>query len=287
MSFHSTGIFGRRKVSANGVEQCLHTLVLERRAANHRVHLHSQCGVADSLADFLFGDGVGVVEIFLHEGLVELCECLEHFVAPFLGLFAEVVGNFVYLVFGTHGLVVPEDGFHLHQVNDALESFLGTDRNLDGERGSSEHFAHLAHYLEEVCAGAVHLVDVADAGNVILVGLAPNGFGLGFDAAYRAEGSHSAVEHAQRTFHLYGKVHVPRGVDEVDFEFVAAVVPESGGSGRCDGDTAFLLLLHPVHGGGAVVHLTDFVGQTGVEKDTFGSGSFAGIDVGHDADISR
>ena len=48
----------------------------------------------------------------------------------------------------------------------------------------------------------------------------------------------------------------PGGVDDVD----AVALPEAGGGGGGDGDAALLLLRHPVHGGGAVMGLTDLDG---------------------------
>ena len=38
-----------------------------------------------------------------------------------------------------------------------------------------------------------------------------------------------------------------------------AYLPEGGGSSRGNGDTTLLLLLHPVHGGGTVMYLTNLV----------------------------
>ena len=51
---------------------------------------------------------------------------------------------------------------------------------------------------------------------------------------------------------------------------VQLVLVAAGGNGN----TTLLLLLHPVHGGGAIMHLTNLVADTGVEKDTFSSQSF-------------
>jgi hypothetical protein len=48
-----------------------------------------------------------------------------------------------------------------------------------------------------------------------------------------------------------------------------------------------LLLLHVVHGRGAVVHLADLVVDARVEKDALGSRRLTGIDVRHDADVAR
>src|SRR5690606_38736772 len=46
-----------------------------------------------------------------------------------------------------------------------------------------------------------------------------------------------------------------------------------------------LLLLHPVHRGRALVHLTDLVVLPGVVQDALGGRGLPGIDVGHDADV--
>ena len=61
----------------------------------------------------------------------------------------------------------------------------------------------------EVGAGAVHLVDEADARHVILVGLAPHRLGLRLDAGHRVEHRDRAVEHAHGTLDFDGEVHMP------------------------------------------------------------------------------
>ena len=68
----------------------------------------------------------------------------------------------------------------------------------------------------ELGAGAVELVDEADAGHVVAVGLAPDRLGLRLDAGDAVEHRNRAVEHAQRALDLDGEVDVPGGVDDVD-----------------------------------------------------------------------
>ena len=63
-------------------------------------------------------------------------------------------------------------------------------------------------------------------------------------------------------------------------------MPEGGGRGRGDGDAALLLLLHPVHGRGAVVHLADLMRLAGIVEDALSRRRLSGIDVGHDAEIA-
>jgi len=66
-----------------------------------------------------------------------------------------------------------------------------------------------------------------------------------------------------------------------------ADVAPSAGSGRGGNrDSALLLLLHPVHGGGAFMHFTNAVRDAGIEQDTFSRSCLAGINVGHDSDVA-
>src|SRR6187401_2809705 len=96
------------------------------------------------------------------------------------------------------------------------------------------------------------------------------------------EDGDGAVEDAQRALHLGGEVDVTGGVDDVDL----VVLPPAGRRGGRDRDAALLLLLHPVHRGGALVDLADLVRDAGVEEDALGGGGLAGIDVRHDADVA-
>jgi hypothetical protein len=143
--------------------------------------------------------------------------------------------------------------------------------------------------LEEVGAGAVHLVDERQTRHLVLVGLAPDGFRLGLHAAHGAVHHAGAVEHAHGTLHLDGEVHVAGGVDDVDAvlgEGHVHALPETGGGSGRDRDAALLLLLHPVHGGSAIVHFTNLVVHTGVEKNALGRGGLAGVDVRRNTNVA-
>src|SRR5205085_12372975 len=63
-------------------------------------------------------------------------------------------------------------------------------------------------------------------------------------------------------------------------------LPEAGRRGRGDRDAPLLLLLHPVHGRSAVVHLADLVVHAGVIEDALGRRRLAGVDVSRDTDIA-
>ena len=163
-----------------------------------------------------------------------------------------------------------------------LKFDLGADRQLDADRTAADLGVDLLDAAEEVGADLVHLVDEHDARHVVLVGLAPDGLGLRLDALVAVEHADRAVEHAQRTLDLDGEVDVAGRVDDVE----ALVVPEGGRRGGGDGDAALLLLLHPVHGRGAVVDFADLVGLAGVIEDALGRRRLAGVDVGHDAEVA-
>ncbi len=165
---------------------------------------------------------------------------------------------------------------------DAAELVLAADGQLEDERTGVQPVDHHLHAAHEVGAHAVHLVDESDAGHAVLVGLPPHGLGLGLHARHRAEQRDGAVEHPQRAFDLHSEVHVPGRVYDVD----TMIAPFAGGSRRRDGDAPLLLLGHPVHHRGAVVHFTDLVGAAGVVEDPLGGGGLAGIDVSHDADVA-
>ena len=113
----------------------------------------------------------------------------------------------------------------------------------------------------------------------------PNGLALGLYASYSTQCHYSTVQYAQTAFDLHREIHVPRSVNQIDFVFLAGIVPIRGSCRRGNGDTSFLLLLHPVHRGGSVVYLTYLMGQTRIVEDAFRRGCLTRIDVSHNADV--
>jgi hypothetical protein len=98
-----------------------------------------------------------------------------------------------------------------------------------------------------------------------------------------------AVEHAQAALDFDGEVDVPGGVDDVEAVFGRDLsMPFQNAVGGSDVMVmpALLLLLHPVHGRGAVVHFADLVADAGVEQDALRRGRLARVDVGHDAEVA-
>ncbi len=178
--------------------------------------------------------------------------------------------------------LVPDERRHLHEVDDAAVVPLGADRQLDDRRDRLEAILDHRDGPEEVGPDAVHLVDEADPRHAVLVGLAPHRLGLRLDAGHRVEHGDGAVEDAQRTLDFDREIDVAGRVEDVD----AMVVPRAGGGRRRDGDAPLLLLDHPVHLSGALVHLTDLVRLARVVQDPLRRRGLARVDVGHDPDVA-
>ena len=228
-------------------------------------------------------------EELLHHIVVELDDGFDQLGAIFGGLVDEVGGDIDVFEFRAKGLVLPDDPTVSDQVDDALEIALRADRQVKHQRVRAETVNDALNAIVKVRAGAIQLIYEAHPRNAILVRLAPHGFGLGFDARDAVEHRDRAVEDAQGPLDFDGEVHVAGGVDDVDAVLGALAIvglPERGRGGGGDGDPALLLLLHPVHRRGAVMHLADLVGLAGVIQDALGSRRLAGIDVRHDADIA-
>ena len=271
---------------ADRIEKRLHALVLEGRATDNGIDRQVECTLAESSEDLILGDGGGILQHLLHDTVVDIGQSLEHRLTPLLSLLEELGGDLLHLVVCSHGLIVPVDGTHADQVDDALEVLLRTDGQLDWHCIGTEHITHRLDSLQEVGAATVHLIDVAETRHAILLSLTPYGLALRLYAGYGVEGLDGTVEDAERALHLSGKVDVSGSVDQVELILLIPIGPEGGGACRGDGDTTLLLLLHPVHRSGTLVHLTDLVDQTGVVEDTLRGGSLTGIDVGHDTDIT-
>ena len=226
--------------------------------------------------------GLLAVEIGAHHVVVHLDRGLDQDVTILFGLGLEVGRDFFVVIFRAESLVLPDDRLHTQKVDDALEVRFGADRQLNADRTTADLGLDLFDAAEEVGADLVHLVDEDDARHVVFVGLAPDGLGLRLDALIAVEHAYGAVEHAQRTLDLDGEVDVAGRVDDVE----ALVLPERRRRGGRDGDAALLLLLHPVHRGGAVMDFADLMGLAGIVENALGRRRLSGIDVGHDAEIT-
>src|SRR5262249_52093463 len=145
-----------------------------------------------------------------------------------------------------------------------------------------QSFDDVIEAAEEIRADLVHLVAKDNAGDFVLVALSPHRLGLRLDALIAVEHAYRTIEHAQASFHLDREIDVAGRIDDVE----ALVFPKSRRRGRSNSTAALLLLLHPVHGRGAFMHLAHLVALAGVVEDPLGRRRLPGIDVSHDAEIA-
>ena len=162
-----------------------------------------------------------------------------------------------------------------------LKSDSDADRQLNADRAAADLGLDFLDAAIEIGADLVHLVDEDDARHIVFVGLPPDGLGLRLDALVAVEDAYGAVEHAKRALDFDGEIDVTGRVDDVQ----ALAVPKCRRRGGGDRDAAFLLLFHPVHGRGAVMHFADFMRLAGIIENPLRRRRLARIDVGHDAEV--
>ena len=271
----------RRQIVEHAIEQRLHALVLEGRAAEQGIEGAVDRALADEFLELRLVRLVAL-KVSFHGLVVDLNGHLDELVAIFLGLVQEIGGDVDVAEARAKRILVPDHALHADEIDNTFEIAFSADWQLHDKRLRAEAVDDRAHAIEEVGADLVHLVDEDHARHVVLVALPPDGLGLRLNALVGVEQGYRAVEHAQGALHLDGEVHVAGRVDDVD----ALALPVGGGRGGRNRDAALLLLLHPVHRRGAVVHLADLVALAGVVQDTLSRGRLTGIDVRHDADIA-
>src|SRR2546425_7322644 len=275
---------GRRQVVDHRIQQRLHALVLEGRAAEDRKELHADRTLAHGRLQLGGRDRLAVY-VLLHQVLVDLGEPFDHFLSILLDLLLHVRWDLDFRELLAQRVIVvgPHQPDLVDQVDEPPVLVLAADRDLQRDRMGAQTLPHQVDALVVVRADAVHLVDVDHPRHPVLVGLPPHRFRLRLDARDSVEDRHGAVQDAERALDLDREVDVAGRVDDVD----AAIPPEAGRRGRRDRDAALLLLHHPVHRRGAFVNLADLVRPAGVVQDPLGRRRLARVDMGHDADVAR
>ena len=277
------------------IQQLLNAAVLVGRTTGNGNQSICNGLLADSSLQFLTSDLL-TLQVLFHQDFVVLGNSLNEDVAILLSLLLHVLGDGLAAHVVAH-IVVVDLSVHVNEVNDTAEGILLTDRQLDGHAVGVQTIMQHLDAAEEVSTHGVHLVDVHHTGDFVFISLTPNGLRLRLDTTLCGQNGHRTVQNTQRTLDLNSEVNVARSVDNVDAVTILlerdrillglGVRPVAGGSSGSDGDTTLLLLNHPVHRGAAIVDLTDLMVDTGVVQDTLGSGRLAGIDMSHNADISR
>ena len=171
--------------------------------------------------------GFFTVEIGFHGGVVHFDGHFDQFFAVVVGFVEQISRDVDVIEFCAEVLAQPDDAFHLHNIDHALEFSFDTDGKVHDHGTSTEAVDNHVDATVEIRAHAIHLVDETDARNIVFVGLTPDGFRLGLDAGDGIKNTASTIEHAQAAFDFDGEVDVSRRIDNVN----AVIVPEAGRGG--------------------------------------------------------
>ena len=266
----------------------MYALVFKGGTAQHWNDFAGDGTLTQSSLDLGFRQ-VAFFQVLVHQFFGRFSSGLNHVFAP-LGSFSRQVRRNV-AVFKLHALrsVIPDNRFHLDQIDNTGKEVFSADRHLDRHWVGFQARTHLIVDLEEVGAGTVHLVHEGQTWHFVLVSLTPYRFRLWLHAADCTVNHAGAIQHAHRTFHFNGEVNVAWGVDDVDvvgWEVVCHAFPEARNSSRGNRDAALLLLCHPVGGGSAIMDFAQLVVHAGVEQNALGGGRLTCIDVSGDTDIA-
>src|SRR5690606_22601361 len=174
-TFHRGDVHRRGQVIDNGVEHALHALVLESRTAEHGLNFAGDGTQTQTLVDLGFGQFTGL-EILVHQLFVGFRGGFNELFPPLGGFVSQFGRDVDVLELRAVASFVPDNAFHLDQVDNALEGVFGADWDDDRHRVGLQTQLELVVNLEEVRAGTVHLVNERQTRHVVLVGLAPNRF---------------------------------------------------------------------------------------------------------------
>src|SRR5208283_3556434 len=296
-SFCWRNIQRARKIIDDGVDEVLNSLVLKCRTAGYRDKLIRYGKPADSRFQIFWS-----YRLFFEEEssdfFVEIGYLLDQVVIGLVDHRLMLVRDGSHLIGGPERIAVGiNDRFFVDDIELTPDVILLAQWNEDWPGVSSEFGPDLLDDVVEVGSDFVHLVNETDPGNIVLVCLTPDRFGLRLHTSHAVEHEDRAVQDTQRSLDFRSEIDVPGSVDDVDtlwlvfkkFEntFFCALIPEAGRRGRRDRDTAFLFLLHPVGHGVAVIDIADSVNHSGVEQDPLSQSGLASIDMRADSNVPR
>ncbi len=180
-SLHRRLVERAGQVIDNRVEQRLHAFVFESASADHREDLQVDGGLAN--AGLQLGNRRRLAfEKLLQQHIVRLGDHFNQLQAEGFSLLEQRGRNLFDVVLGAHGFVVPQNGLHLDQIDDALEVRFRANGNLQRNRARTQALANGVKNELKVRAVLVHLVHKADARHLVLVALAPHRLGLRLNA---------------------------------------------------------------------------------------------------------
>jgi hypothetical protein len=141
---------------------------------------------------------------------------------------------------------------------------------------------NLPENAQMISSRAVQLIDESQSRNFIVIGLPPNSFALRLNPLDPGKDDYGAIQHPQASFNFGGEINMARRIDQI-YLMVVPAKRRSGGGNRY---APLSFIVSEVHDGFTVVHLANFMGLPGVEKEPFRCCCFARIDMSYDPDIS-
>ena len=167
-------LHGIGQIIHHGVEHQLHALVLERGAAVGGEEVEVDGALADAGLHCLEIRFLAL-QVFLQGHVVLLHGHLDQLFPPLLDLVGHVRRHVLDAVVLRRAGIVPDPGLAGQQIDDADEAALQADGQDHDQGAGAQHVLHLVDDAVEVGADAVEFVDVDDAGDLGVVGVAPVG----------------------------------------------------------------------------------------------------------------
>ena len=187
----------RRQVFDHCVEEWLHTLVLECRAAQNRRYLKFQSPLTNRRNDFLLRHILPYQKSF-HNGIIYIRDSLHQFFSILLSQLPAFFRNVYNLIRLTLIIFLAVDiGLHFNQIDDPNKFGLCPHRQLHGNSIGLKPLLHLPDTIQKVSARAIHLIDESDSRNLIFSSLPPYRFRLRLNTAHRAENSDRTIKNPQ------------------------------------------------------------------------------------------
>ncbi|MNZ80291.1 hypothetical protein D3C78_989210 [compost metagenome] len=280
VSFDTWYVDWRWQVINNCIQHKLDTFVTIRRSAHNREDFNFYYTFTKSCFQLINSDFF-TFKVFHSQIFIKFSNLLDQLCTKLFNLCSIISRNFSFLdvlaqIIFVHVSLLSDD------VDNTDKIILCTDRQLNRHCICLQTVAHIFNYVKIVSTDDIHFVDISDTRNAIFVSLSPYSFRLRLYAFLRTEHAYCPVQYTQGTFNFYCEVNVSRGIDDI----YAVTFPLSGRRSGSNRNSALLFLFHPVHCCRTFVNFTDFVRNACVEQDTFRRGSFTGVNMRHDPDIT-
>ena len=173
----------------------MNTLITQGTSAKHRCGFTFNNGPPEGGFQFSIAD-FAAFKVLDRQFIIQFSDALNHGMPALFSLCFQIGRDFS-LTRILAQFIIPEDGFHSHQVNDALEggfhsywhlhcNGVGSQTLLDGFDRTLIRSPH-----------PVHLIRKTNSGHTIAVGLAPDCLTLRFHPLNGVEDNHATIQHTQ------------------------------------------------------------------------------------------